>query len=208
METVPEEPIRVLIAEDMQLLREAIVGLLSLEPGIVVVAEAADGPSALARAQQHRPDVAVVDVAMPGSDGIDVAAVLREQLPRCRVLILTALSGPGMVRKALRAGVAGFLPKDVGATQLADAVRTVAAGGRVLPPELAVAAVEATLSPLTQRETEVLRLAATGAGPAEIATKLFITYGTARNHLTAAVAKLNARNRIDAVRIATEQGWL
>ena len=208
METVPVEPIRVLIAEDMQLLREALVGLLLLEPDIVVVAQAADGPSAVAAAHQHRPDVALVDIAMPGSDGLDVAAVLREQLPQCRVLILTALSGPGMVRKALRAGVVGFLPKDVGAAQLADAVRTVAAGGRVLPPELAMAAMEATLSPLTQRETEVLRLAATGASPAEIAAKLFITYGTARNHLTAAVAKLNARNRIDAIRIATEQGWL
>ncbi|GAA1965176.1 response regulator transcription factor [Catenulispora subtropica] len=205
---VPEDQIRVLLAEDMQLLREALVGLLSLEPDIIVVAQAADGSGALAAAEEHQPDVAVVDIAMPGSDGIEVAAVLRERLPQCRVLILTGLPGPGMVRKALSAGVVGFLPKEVGAAELADAVRTVASGGRVLPPDLAIAAMDATVSPLTQRETEVLRLAATGAGPTEIAAKLFITYGTARNYLTTAVTKLNARNRIDAVRIATEQGWL
>jgi two-component system response regulator DesR len=208
VEAVPERPIRVLIAEDMALLREALAGLLSLEPDFTVVAQAADGPAALAAAEQHRPDVAVVDIAMPGSDGIEVATVLRERLPECRVLILTALPGPGMVRKALRAGVVGFLPKDVGTAELTAALRTVAAGGRVLPPDLAMAAMEASVSPLTQRETEVLRLAATGAGAAEIAAKLFITYGTARNHLTSAVVKLLARNRVDAVRIATEQGWI
>ena len=200
--------IRVLLAEDLRILREALAGLLDLEPDVEVVATAADGAHALAAALEHRPDVAVVDVAMPDRDGIEVAGLLRERLPDCRVLILTALPGPGVVRRALAAGVAGFLPKDVAPGDLAAAVRAVAAGGRVLPPELAVAAVQASSSPLTQRETEVLRMSATGASPLEIAGALFIAYGTVRNYLASAVAKLAARNRIDAIRIAGEQGWI
>lgn len=200
--------IRVLLAEDLRILREALAGLLDLEPDVEVVATAADGAQTLAAALQHRPDVAVVDVAMPDRDGIEVAADLRELLPDCRILILTALPGPGVVRRALTAGVAGFLLKDVAPTELAAAVRTVAAGGRVLPPELAVAAVQSSPSPLTQREAEVLRMSATGASPLEIAAALFIAYGTVRNYLASAVAKLAARNRIDAIRIAGEQGWI
>jgi two-component system response regulator DesR len=192
----------------MQLLREALVGLLSYEPGMTVVAQVADGADILPEALAHRPDVAILDIALPGMDGLEAAAQLRERLPGCRVLILTALAGPGRLRRALEEKVAGFLPKDVGARQLTAAVRTVAAGGRVVDPDLALAALQTPISPLTQRETEVLRLSATGAQPAEIAERLFITYGTARNYLGSAVTKLGARNRIDAVRIATESGWI
>jgi two-component system response regulator DesR len=202
------QEIRVLIAEDMQLLREALVGLLAHEPGLIVVAQVAAGSDVVAAALQTQPDVAVLDIAMPGLDGLQAAAALREELPACRVLILTALTGPGQLRNALQAQVAGFLPKDVGAEQLTAAIRAVAAGGRAFDSDLAMAALQSPASPLTQRETEVLRLSATGAQPVEIAEKLFITYGTARNYLTSAVAKLGARNRVDAIRIATESGWI
>jgi two-component system, NarL family, response regulator DesR len=200
--------IRILIAEDMTLLREALVGLLSCEHDMTVVAEVADGAVIVPTALRHTPDVAIIDVGMPGLDGVEAAALLREELPTCRILILTALTAPGQLRRALQAQVAGFLPKDVSAAELTAAVRTVAAGGRVVDGDLAVAALEASASPLTQRETEVLRLSATGAQPADIAEQLFITYGTARNYLTSAVVKLSARNRVDAIRIATDSGWI
>jgi two-component system response regulator DesR len=208
LDPASDKEIRVLIAEDMHLLREALVGLLSYESGVTVVAQVADGTHVVAAALEHRPDVAIVDIAMPGVDGLDAAGGLRDALPECRVLILTALTGPGQLRRALQAQVAGFLPKDVGAAQLIAAIRTVAAGGQVIDPDLALAALQTPASPLTQRETEVLRLSATGAQPAEIAQSLFITYGTTRNYLTSAAVKLGARNRIDAIRIATEAGWI
>ncbi|SEO30071.1 two component transcriptional regulator, LuxR family [Actinacidiphila rubida] len=200
--------IRILIAEDMHLLREALVGLLSAEPDMVVVAEVADGARIVDGALAHRPDVAIIDIGMPGLDGVEASIELRATLPGCKVVILTALTAPGQLRRALRADVAGFLPKDVRAAELTAAIRTVAAGGRVIDSALAVAALESPASPLTQRETEVLRLSATGAQPAEIAQRLFITYGTTRNYLTSAVGKLSARNRVDAIRIATEAGWI
>lgn len=200
--------IRILIAEDMHLLREALAGLLSREDDMTVVAEVADGARIVPTALEHLPDVAIIDVGMPGVDGVEASAMLRKELPSCRILILTALTAPGQLRRALQAQVAGFLPKDVRAAELTAAVRTIAAGGRVIDPGLAVTALEAPVSPLTQRETEVLRLSATGAQPAEIAERLFITYGTARNYLTSAAAKLSARNRVDAIRIATESGWI
>lgn len=208
MDPVAAGYIRILIAEDMQLLREALVGILSYETDMTVVAQVADGARIVPTAQRYAPDVAILDIGMPGIDGVEASAQLREALPGCRVLILTALTAPGVLRRAMRAQVAGFLPKDVGAAALIAAVRTVAAGGRVIDSELAAAALEAPESPLTQRETEVLRLSATGAQPAEIAERLFLTYGTARNYLTSAVAKLSARNRVDAIRIATESGWI
>jgi two-component system response regulator DesR len=200
--------IRILIAEDMLLLREALVGLLSYEPGMRVVAQVANGTDVVPAALEHKPRVAIVDIALPGIDGLQAAGELREKVPGCKVLILTALPGPGRLRRALQEKVAGFLPKDVGAARLTAAVRTVAAGGRVVDAELALAALQAPASPLTQRETEVLRLSATGAQPGEIAARLFITYGTARNYLGSAVTKLGARNRVDAIRIATEEGWI
>lgn len=200
--------IRILIAEDMHILREALVELLSLEDDITVVAGVASGLEIVSAALEHRPDVAVIDIDLPGLDGISAAAELRARLPGCRVLILTALAKPGVLRRALGAQVAGFVQKDIRPAELAAAIRTVAAGGRVVDPALALVALEAPESPLSHRETEVLRLSASGAQPAEIAERLFLTYGTIRNYLTSAVAKLGARNRVDAIRIATESGWI
>ncbi|WP_433174051.1 response regulator transcription factor [Actinoallomurus sp. CA-150999] len=200
--------IRVLIAEDMTILREALVELLSLECDLEVVAEVAAGGEIVPAALDHRPDVAVIDVGLPGLDGISAAAELRERLPECRVVILTAITKPGTLRSALGAHVDAFVAKDIRPADLAAAIRTVAAGGRVVDPVLAMAALQAPESPLTQRETEVLRMSATGAHPAEIAERLFLTYGTVRNYLSSAVVKLGARNRVDAIRIATESEWI
>ncbi|MET9337827.1 response regulator transcription factor [Nonomuraea sp. NPDC003804] len=201
-------PLKVLLAEDMHILREALAELLSHEDDLEVVAGVSAGDEIVPAALAHLPDVAVIDIDLPALDGISAAALLRERLPSCRIIILTALNGPGQVRRALSAGVSGFVPKDVRPGELAAAIRTVAAGGRVIDPALAMSALEAGESPLTPRETEVLRLWATGAQPAEIAERLFLSYGTVRNYLTTAVAKLGARNRVDAIRIATESGWL
>ncbi|KAB2376920.1 response regulator transcription factor [Actinomadura montaniterrae] len=200
--------IRVLIAEDMDLLREALAELLDLEDDVQVVARVAAGDRIVPEAERHAPDVAIVDIDLPGMDGVTAAALLRSRVPGCRVLILTALSRPGELRRALEADVAGFLPKDVRPDELAAAVRTVAAGGTTIDQALAVSALRAPQSPLTQRETEVLRLSATGARPLEIAERLFLSHGTVRNYLASAAGKLGARNRVDAIRIATEAGWL
>jgi two-component system response regulator DesR len=192
----------------MLLLREALVELLRLDDGIDVVAQVTGGLEIVAAAERHRPDVAVIDIDLPGMDGITAAAELGKRLPGCRVLILTALSRPGEVRRALNAGVAGFVPKDIRPDEFVAAIRTVAAGGEVVDPALVMTALRAPENPLTQREMEVLRLSATGAQPLEIAERLFLTYGTVRNYLTSAVTKLGARNRIDAIRIASEAGWI
>ncbi|MFF0521670.1 DNA-binding response regulator [Actinomadura nitritigenes] len=197
-----------LIAEDMHLLREALAELLGLEGDMEVVAQVDSGTRVVPAAERYGPDVAVVDIDLPEMDGLVAAALLSERVPGCRVLILTALSRPDHLRRALEAGVAGFVRKDVRPDKLAAAVRTVAAGGTLIHPALASTALPAPQSPLTQRETRVLRLSATGAQPMEIAERLFLSYGTVRNYLTSAVGKLGARNRIDAVRIATESGWI
>jgi two-component system, NarL family, response regulator DesR len=208
----PPEPdsrvIRVLVAEDMRILRDTMVAVLNLEDGIEVVAQVTDGGSIVPEATATRPDVAVVDIALPGTDGLTAAARLHEQCPDCKVLILTVLGNPGNLRRALAAHVAGFLVKDTPAADLAAAVRTVAAGGRVIDPQLALSALEIQDNPLSPREAEVLRRFAAGAGPAEIATEVHLSYGTVRNYLASAVTKLGARNRVDAVRIAAEAGWL
>ena len=203
-----EHVIRILLAEDMSLLREALVELLGQEDDLEVVAWAGSGDDILPRAERHRPDVAVIDIDRPGMDGITAAAELGTRLPGCRVLILTALSRPGELRRALNARVAGFVPKDIRHDEFVAAIRTVAAGGEVVDPALAMTALRAPENPLTPREMEVLRLSATGAQPLEIAERLFLTYGTVRNYLTSAVTKLGARNRIDAIRIASEAGWI
>ncbi|GAA4094628.1 response regulator transcription factor [Actinomadura miaoliensis] len=192
----------------MTILREALVELLSLEGDMEVVAEVAAGGEIVPAALEHRPDVAVIDIGLPGQDGVSAAAELRERLPDCRVVILTAITRPGTLRGALGARVDAFVPKDIRPAELADAIRTVAAGGRVVDPDLALAALQAPESPLTHRETEVLRMSATGAQPMEIAERLFLTYGTVRNYLSSAVVKLGARNRVDAIRIASESGWI
>jgi two-component system response regulator DesR len=200
--------IRVLVAEDMRILRDTLAAVLSMEDDIDVVAQVADGGAIIPAALAHRPDVALVDIDLPGTDGLTAAAALREQCPGCRVLILTVLGQPGNLRRALAVGAAGFLPKETPAAELIDAVRKVTAGEKVIDPQLAVRALEAPGNPLSPRETDVLRRLAGGAGPAEIAAEMFLSYGTVRNYLASAVTKLGARNRVDAVRIAAEAGWL
>ncbi|MEU0744359.1 response regulator transcription factor [Streptomyces sp. NPDC006134] len=200
--------IRLLLAEDMNMVRGALVALLNLEADLEVVCELERGDLILDAALEHRPDVAVIDIDLPGTDGLTAAALLRERLPECRRLILTSLGRPGTLRRALSAHVDGYLLKDAPPRELAHAIRRVAAGHRVIDPQLALAAWEATGTPLTERETEVLQLAAEGADAGEIARRLHLAPGTVRNYLTTAAAKLNARNRVDAIRIARDAGWL
>lgn len=200
--------IRVLLAEDMHMIRGALRALIGMEPDIEVVADVCTGGDVLPAALEHRPDVAVLDVQMPGIDGVDAAARLLDRLPGCRTLILTQLARPEVLRRALAAGASGFMLKDAPSADLAQAIRRVAAGERVVDPDLAVAAIGARESPLTEREVEVLRLAGEGDELKEIAARLHLARGTVRNYLGAIVTKLDARNRLDAVRIATEAGWL
>ncbi|CAL9287053.1 response regulator transcription factor [Streptomyces eurythermus] len=200
--------IRVMLAEDMEMIRGALVALLAGERGIEVVAEVGRGDAVVPTALEHRPDVLVVDIDLPGLDGLSAAAALHEQLPQCRTLVLTALGRPGALQRAMAAGVSGYLLKEAPPKELATAIRRIAAGGRVIDPELALASWESDVSPLTPRETEVLRQAATGADPAEIARRMHLSTGTVRNYLASSVTKLHARNRLDAVRIAEQAGWL
>lgn len=200
--------IRVLLAEDVRMLRDALVGVLRLADDIEVVAALEAGDAIVPAALQARPDVAVIDVELPGLDGISAATQLHQWLPECRTLILTGVAKPGTLRRALSAKVAGFMGKDAAPEELVEAVRTIAAGGKVLDPQLAFAALDVAGNPLTERECDVLRLTASGAEPTEVAAKLGLSYGTVRNYLAAAVTKLGARNRVDAIRIASEAGWL
>ncbi|WP_405612567.1 DNA-binding response regulator [Streptomyces sp. NBC_00076] len=200
--------IRIVIAEDMHMVRGALVALLEMEPDLKVVAQFDSGDRLVPTALELLPDVAIVDIDLPGLDGLSAADLLRTAVPTCRVLILTSLGRPGTFRRAMAAKVSGFLLKDAPPDQLADAVRRVAAGGRVIDPQLALAAWEVEENPLTRREVEVMKLAADGAEAMEIATRLFLSIGTVRNYLTSAVTKLNARNRVDAIRIAEDNGWL
>jgi two-component system response regulator DesR len=200
--------IRVLLAEDMHMVRGALVALLVLEPDIDVVAEVAFGTEILPAAMEHRPDVAVIDIDLPGLDGISAAVELHEQLPACRTLILTSLGRPGTLRRALAARVNGFILKDAPAEKLANAIREVSVGRRVIDGELALAAWDTEECPLTSRELEVLRMTESGADAVDIAARLFLSAGTVRNYLTTIVTKLNARNRVDAIRIARDAGWM
>jgi two-component system, NarL family, response regulator DesR len=199
--------IRVLLAEDQDLVRGAMAALLSLEPDIEVVAEVDRGDEVLAAALANRPDVALLDIEMPGSDGITAAGELRERLPGCRVLILTTFGRPGYLRRAMASGASGFMLKDAPASELAVAIRRTAAGERVVDPELAVQALSDGDSPLSAREAEVLLATSDGSSVAQVAQRLFLSEGTVRNHLSAAIQKLNARNRMEAARIAREKGW-
>jgi two-component system response regulator DesR len=192
----------------MHMVRGALVALLELEADIDVVAEVASGDDILPTALKHTPDVAVIDIDLPGIDGLTAASALHEQLPTCRTLILTSLGRPGTLRRALSARVGGFILKDAPSRELADAIRRVAAGHRVVDSNLALAAWDSAECPLTAREIDVLRLAADGAEAPEIAARLFLSTGTVRNYLSTIATKLNARNRVDAIRIATESGWL
>jgi len=201
-------PIRLLLADDQALVRGALAALLGLEPDLEVVSEVARGDEVVAAALDHRPDVALLDVEMPGIDGIAAAAALAAALPSCRVLIVTTFGRPGYLRRALAAGAAGFVVKDTPAAQLADAVRRVHAGLRVVDPALAVESLTSGTSPLTDREHDVLRAARAGGTVADVARDLFLSEGTVRNYLSSAIGKTGARTRAEAVRIAEESGWL
>ncbi|KAB2340583.1 response regulator transcription factor [Actinomadura rudentiformis] len=200
--------IKVLIAEDKHMIRGALVALLTLEEDMEVVAELDRGDLVLEAALRTRPDVAVLDIDMPGLDGLSAAGQLSEQLPGCRTLVLTGLSQPGNLLRALKVHVRGFIVKDAPAETLAEGVRRVAAGERVIDPELVAAALETGTSPLTGREADVLRAAENGIPTDEIATQLSLSPATVRNYLSNAISKVGGRNRIDAIRIARHAGWL
>ena len=200
--------IRVLIAEDMHMIRGALVALLALEDDMQIVAELERGDHIVETALRTRPDVAVVDIDMPGLDGLSAAEQLHTELPGCRTLVLTGLSQPGHLLRALQAHVRGFIVKDAPADTLADGIRRVAAGERVIDPELVAAALETGTSPLTERETDVLRVADKGITTEEMAAELALSPATVRNYLSNAISKTGARNRIDAIRIARNAGWL
>ncbi|MFB8771182.1 response regulator [Streptomyces broussonetiae] len=204
----PARSIRVLLAEDQQMLRGALALLLGMEPDIEVVAQAAAGDTIVDAALLHRPDVALLDIELPGGSGLDAAAELREQVPDCRVLILTTFGRPGYLRRAMEAGAAGFLVKDGPVEELAAAIRRVLTGETVVDPALAAAALSAGPSPLTARERDVLTASADGATVADIATRLHLSESTVRNYLSAAIGKTGTRNRAEALREARSQGWL
>jgi len=200
--------IRLLLADDQALVRGALATLLDLEPDMSVVVEVGRGDEVMAAAKEHAPDVALLDVEMPGLDGIAATRELRASLPDLKILIVTTFGRPGYLRRALLAGAGGFVVKDTPARQLADAVRRVHAGLRVVDPLLAADSLAVGQSPLTARESEVLRATRGGGSVADIARTVFLSEGTVRNHLSSAIGKTEARNRADAVRIADENGWL
>ncbi len=199
--------IRVLLAEDQAMVRGALLALLGLESDIEVLGAAADGESAWRELQRLRPDVLVTDIEMPGLTGLDLALRLQRQQWPTRVIIVTTFARPGFLRRALEAGVSGYLLKDAPAEQLADAVRRVHAGARVIDPQLAVDA-WSDADPLNERERQVLRLAGEGLSAGEIAARLSLSQGTVRNYLSEAIGKLGVGNRIEAHRLARQKGWL
>jgi two-component system response regulator DesR len=200
--------IRVLLAEDQAMVRGALAALLGREADIEVVAEVARGDIVVETASVSRPDVALLDIEMPGGGGLLAAHALRTALPSCRVVILTTFGRSGYLRRAMESGAVGFLLKDAPASDLAVALRRVMAGERVVDPELAVASLSEGTNPLTNREREVLSASLFGASLAEIASRLHLSEGTVRNHLSTAMQKLDARNRMEAARLAEQKGWL
>jgi len=200
--------IRLLLADDQSLVRSALAALLSLESDFTVVSEVGRGDEVVAAAKAHHPDVALVDIEMPGIDGLAAAAAMSREVPGCRVIIVTTFGRAGFLRRALESGAKGFIVKDAPSEQLADAVRRVAAGQLVVDPALAAATIATGPSPLTGRERDVLAAARHGATIADIAARLFLSEGTIRNYLSAAIAKTNTRNRTEAVQVADENGWL
>lgn len=200
--------IHVLLADDQALVRGALAALLDLEPDLEVVAQVGSGDEAVTACERTHPDVALLDVEMPGMDGISATAEVKRRFPDVRVLIVTTFGRPGYLRRALRAGADGFVVKDTPAAQLADAVRRVNAGFRVVDPILAADSAISGESPLTPRETDVLRVAVDGVTVEAIARRLSLSEGTVRNHLSSAIGKTGARTRGEAARIATENGWL
>lgn len=200
--------IRILLAEDQSMVRGALAALLTLEDDIEIIAEVGRGDEVVAKALEASPDVALLDIEMPGSDGITAAAALHTRMPSCRIIILTTFGRPGYLRQAMESGVVGFLLKDAPAAQLATAIRRVVAGERVVDPNLAMAALSEGNNPLTERERDVLAAATRGASIAGIAESLSLSEGTVRNYLSTAIQKLGAQNRIEAAHLAEQKGWL
>jgi two-component system response regulator DesR len=200
--------IRILLAEDQGMMRGALALLLGLEDDFEVVGQVGAGDRVLAEALESRPDIALLDIEMPGRSGLDVAAELRDALPACKVLILTTFGRPGYLRRAMEAGAGGFLVKDGPVEELAAAIRRVLVGERVVDPALAAAALSTGPNPLTDRERDVLSAAADGSTVADIAGRLHLSESTVRNYLSAAIQKTGSRNRIEAVRSARHNGWL
>ena len=200
--------IRVLLAEDQLMFRTAVRRLLELEDDLEVVAEVARGDELVPAALASRPDVAVVDIEMPGQDGISAASALRQRVPSCRTLILTMYGRPGFVQRALEGGVSGFVLKDAPVEVLAGAIRRCAAGEDVVDPTVAARALKAGPSPLSAKERELLAACAEGLSTAEIATRQWLSEGTVRNRVSEILGKLGARNRAEAVQIARKNGWL
>ena len=200
--------VRVLLAEDQAMVRGALSALLSLEDDIEIVAEASRGDEVLPAALDTLPDVALLDIEMPGGDGLAAAALLHERLPSCLVVILTTFGRSGYLRRAMESGAVGFLLKDAPASQLAEAIRRATTGERVVDPALAAAALSEGDNPLTEREREVLAASEDGATIEDIAASLYLSEGTVRNYLSTAIKKLGTRNRVEAARLAEKKGWL
>jgi two-component system response regulator DesR len=205
---VREQPIRLLLADDQALVRGALAALLALEPDLLVVGEVQRGDEVVEVARRSRPDVVLMDVDMPGLDGISATSAVRSAVPSCRVLVVTTFGRPGYLQRAMAAGASGFVVKDTPARQLADAVRRVHQGLRVVDPVLAAETLAVGTSPLSARETEVLTCSRSGGTVADVAAQLHLSEGTVRNHLSAAIGKTGARTRAEAVHIAEENGWL
>jgi len=201
-------PIRVLLAEDQAMIREALAALLSFEDDIEVVAQVGRGDEVTAAALASKPDVALLDIEMPGMDGLTAAAALSQASPGTKIVILTTFGRPGYLRRAMEAGASGFVVKDSPADRLARTIRQVLSGQRVIDPELAAAALSEGASPLTPRERDVLAASRDGAAIAEIAAVLYLSEGTVRNYLSSCIQKTGARNRTEALRVAEERGWL
>ena len=200
--------IRVLIAEDQSMVRGALRALLDLEDDIEVVAEVGRGDEVVAAVREHAPHVALLDIEMPGCDGIEAARELTVAAPACRAVILTTFGRPGFLRRAMEVGAAGFLVKDAPVAELAQGIRAVVAGERVIDRNLAAAALAVGATPLSAREADVLRASGDGATVADIAGRLFLSEGTVRNYLSSAMGKTGARTRVEAARIAERRGWL
>jgi two-component system response regulator DesR len=200
--------VRVLLAEDQAMVRGAIAALLALEGDIEIVAEVSRGDEVVTSALESGPDVALLDVEMPGGDGLDAAAALRERMPSCRVIILTTFGRAGYLKRAMENGAAGFLLKDAPSSELARAIHKVMQGERVVDPDLAALALSAGDNPLTEREQEVLAASEGGATIEDVAARLYLSEGTVRNYLSTAIKKLGTRNRIEAARLAEKRGWL
>ena len=200
--------IRLLIADDQALVRGALAALLGLEHDIEVVAQVGRGDDVVEVARASQADVALLDIEMPGIDGIAAASLLRSEVPGCRALMVTTFGRPGYLARAMQAGASGFVVKDTPAAELADAVRRVSLGLRVVDPALAAESLAQGDSPLTERETDVLAAARDGGSIADIARSVHLSEGTVKNHLSSAIGKTGGRNRADAVRVAVERGWL